>query len=111
MSEVDDYIAQHPPEVRERLEAVRRTALAVVPDAGEKISYGVPTVTTAGRNVFHYAAFAGHLSTYPVPDAEGDVADWIAQRRKGKGTLHHPHGDDLDLDRIAELVRLLAAQR
>ena len=39
------------------------------------------------------------------------VREWIAARRKGKGTLHHPHDQELDLDRITEVVRLLVAQR
>lgn len=108
---VDDYIAGFPADVAARLQAVRETALAVVPDPAEKISYGVPTITSSGRNVFHYAAYAGHLSTYPVPDATGELADWIASRRKGKGTLHHPNDQDLPLDRIAEVVQLLVDRR
>ncbi|MCD6640220.1 MAG: hypothetical protein LT071_09955 [Nocardioides sp.] len=111
MSEVDDYIAGFPPEVRARLNAVREAALEVVPEPGEKISYGVPTVTTHGKNVFHYAAYDQHLSTYPVPEAADELAAWIDARRKGKGTLHHPHDEPLSLEHVTELVRLLVDQR
>ncbi|WP_241999299.1 hypothetical protein [Kribbella sp. VKM Ac-2569] len=40
---VDEYIASFPAEVREVLDEVRRTIHAAVPDAGEKISYQMPT--------------------------------------------------------------------
>lgn len=105
------YIDAFPDEVAERLRAVRAAALEVVPDHAEKISYGVPTITSAGKNVFHYAAYDTHLSTYPVPDADGELGEWVAARRKGKGTLHHPHDQPLDLDRVAEVARLLTEQR
>jgi uncharacterized protein YdhG (YjbR/CyaY superfamily) len=109
--DVAAYIDGFPAEVAERLRAVRAGALEVVPEHAEKISYGVPTITSAGKNVFHYAAFASHLSTYPVPDADGELAEWIASRRHGKGTLHHPHDQPLEVGRIAEVARLLAEQR
>lgn len=105
------YIDRFPADVAERLRTVRTAALAVVPDHGEKVSYGVPTITSGGKNVFHYAAYAEHLSTYPVPDADGEMAEWIASRRHGKGTLHHPLGEPLEAERIAEVARLLAEQR
>lgn len=108
---VDAYIAGFPPAVAGRLEQIRATALGVVSDAGEKISYGVPTITVGGKNVFHFAGFAGHLSTYPVPQASGELSDWIESRRAGKGTLHYSHEEPLPLEQIAQVVRLLLEQR
>jgi len=40
---VEEYLADQPKEVRETLQHVRDSVLTVVPDATEKIGYGMPT--------------------------------------------------------------------
>jgi len=61
---VDAYLAEVPEPARVALERIRSTVRALVPEAGEKISYGVPTFTFHG-NLVHYGAAKNHLSFYP----------------------------------------------
>lgn len=75
--EVDGYIATFPAEVASRLAAVRETLHAAVPGAGERISYGIPTLTLGGRSVVHFSAWKHHLAIYPEPEAEGEDAERI----------------------------------
>ncbi|WP_216870514.1 DUF1801 domain-containing protein [Modestobacter excelsi] len=42
---VEEHLAGLPDDVRARLEAVRRVVHEVVPEAGETISYAMPTST------------------------------------------------------------------
>jgi uncharacterized protein YdhG (YjbR/CyaY superfamily) len=61
---VEAYLADVPARERAALEKLRQTVRAVVPEAQEKIAYGIPTFTYHG-NLVHYGAAKHHLSFYP----------------------------------------------
>src|ERR1700757_5038905 len=61
---VTAYLAEVPPKERAVLEKIRAAVRSVVPDAGEKISYGMPAFTYHG-NLLYYAAMKNHLSLFP----------------------------------------------
>ena len=67
---VEEYLADQPEDVRDTLESVRRSVLAVVPDATEKIGYGMPGFYVEGRPLVYYSAFKEHCSLFP---ASGEV--------------------------------------
>jgi len=57
---IDEYIATFPKDIQAILEKVRATIRKAAPDAGEKISYRMPTFTLEG-NLVHFAAFKNHI--------------------------------------------------
>jgi uncharacterized protein YdhG (YjbR/CyaY superfamily) len=61
---VQAYLADVGPKERAVLKKIRAAVLAVVPDAGEKISYGMPAFTYNG-NLLYYGAMKDHLSLFP----------------------------------------------
>src|SRR4029077_2417512 len=63
--EVDDYLAGVEEPKRSTLEAVRRSILAVAPDAEQGISYGMPAFLVDGKLVAGLAAFKNHLAYLP----------------------------------------------
>jgi uncharacterized protein YdhG (YjbR/CyaY superfamily) len=69
---------------------LRRDVLAVVPDAEQCISYGVPAFKVNGTTVAGFAAFRHHLSYLPhsgsVLPALGD--DLAGYRGSTKSALH-----------------------
>jgi uncharacterized protein YdhG (YjbR/CyaY superfamily) len=86
--EVDDYLAPLEPSQRETLEALRRSILAVVPDAEEGLSYGAPAFRLQGKVVAGFAAAKHHLSYLPHSGTVlADVADDVAGYRTSKGAL------------------------
>lgn len=109
-TDVDAFVGGFEGDVRARFEAVREVLHDAIPGAAEKIAYGVPTLTVGGKNVVHFAAYAKHLATYPVPDDEAFVAD-AAPHRAGKGTLRFPHDQPLPLELIRRQAELLAQAR
>ena len=63
--EVDAYLAGLDEPRRSTLEALRRSILAVVPDAEQGLSYGVPAFRVDGKVVAGFAAQKGSLS-FPI---------------------------------------------
>lgn len=108
---VDEYIDSFPEKVRERLEHIRRIAREVVPEAGERISYGIPTVTLDGRYVVYFSGWKRHVALYPVPDGDEALARDLDPYRAGKGTLRFPLDRPLPEGLVRRVVAALASAR
>lgn len=106
--EIDEYLAALDQPTRSTLEELRRTILAVIPDAEQCISYGMPAFKVRGKVVAGFAAFKNHLSYFPhsgtvLPELPEDIAGYGGT----KGTLQF----DLDTPLPRPLVEKLIAVR
>jgi uncharacterized protein YdhG (YjbR/CyaY superfamily) len=110
VSTIDAYIAALPEHVRPLMEAVRRSIRAVVPDAGETISYAMPTFTLDGTPLVHVAAWKKHIGLYPLPAMDDDLARDVAPYRSTESTLRLPF-DAVPYALIQRVVAVLAAGR
>jgi len=108
---VDEYIGSFPADVQEVLQEVRRTVRVVVPDAGEKISYQIPTVTLDGKALMYFSGWKEHVSLYPIPPLDDDLAAEIEPYRSGKGTLKFPLNKPVPYNLIARLTQAFVAAR
>ena len=108
---VDEYIASFPADVQAVLEEVRRTIHAVVPGAGEKISYQIPTITLDGKSLLYFSGWKEHISVNPIPPVDDALAAAIEPYRSGKGTLKFPLKDPIPYDLITQLTRAFVAAR
>jgi uncharacterized protein YdhG (YjbR/CyaY superfamily) len=106
---IDEYIAGFPADVQDVLRQIRATIREVVPEATEKISYGVPTFALH-RNVVHFGGFAKHVSVYPAPRGNERFREVLSRYRGGKGTVQFPLGEPLPLELIRDIVRFLVEQ-
>lgn len=106
--DVDEYLRGIEEPKRSTLEALRRTILEIVPDAGQVISYKVPAFRVDGKIVAGFAAFKDHLSYLPF---SGSVLPELAGELEGytmtKSALHFP----VDRPLPKTLVRKLIAAR
>jgi uncharacterized protein YdhG (YjbR/CyaY superfamily) len=109
---VEEYIASFPPDVQPVLREVRRTILEVVPTAGERISYQIPTITLDGRYLIYFAGWKRHISLYPVSPVEddADLAARLAPYLDAKATCKFPLDTPIPYDVITAVVTR-AAQR
>ena len=105
------YLAGLPPDARTALDVVRDVVREVIPSAEERISYGMPTFTLGGRSIVHVAAWKRHVSLYPVPDTDEELANEAAPYRSGQGTLRFPLDRPLPLPLIRRVVERLVQQR
>lgn len=107
-ADIDGYLSGLDEAQRSALQRLRDEILAVVPDAEECISYGMPAFKVQGKAVAGFAAFKNHLSYLPH---SGSVLDTLAAETAAyettKGSLHFRVDDPLP----ASLVRQLVAAR
>lgn len=101
---IEEYISSYPPEIRERLIALRRFIRELVPDASEKIAYGIPTFTLHG-NLVHYAAYRSHIGFYPGSEAIEVFKNELSSYKTSKGTVQFPLDQQLPYDLIERIVR------
>jgi uncharacterized protein YdhG (YjbR/CyaY superfamily) len=101
---IDEYIAQFPPEIQDRLQQIRKVVREAAPDAVEKISYQMPTFETDGRNLVHFAAFKNHIGFYPTPSGTEEFAEELSVYKGGKGSVQFPLDQPLPLDLIRRVV-------
>ena len=57
---IDDYINSFPEEIQNILTKIRTSIKEIIPEASEKISYGIPTFYLNG-NLVHFAAYKNHI--------------------------------------------------
>ena|ERR1041384_7193795 len=107
---VDEYLAAQPAAVRSKLDEVRATIRAAVPDAVEGIGYRMPGYKLHGKPLLYFAAFQEHYSLFA---ASGTFFATLGQELKGyelrKGTVHFPLAEPVPVRLISRIAKLRAA--
>ena len=104
MTVIEEYISAQREEIRPRLTAVYETIREAIPDAEERISWGMPTFWK-GRNLIHFAPAKRHIGIYPGAEAMAFFADRLTEYETSKGTLRLPDDRELPLALVAEIAR------
>ncbi|OQB05903.1 MAG: hypothetical protein BWY19_00682 [bacterium ADurb.Bin212] len=102
---VEKYIASQPSKQSEILQKIRELVKAEMPDAEEAMGYGVASFRLNGKPLLYYAAFKNHIGIYPVPKADGKLADEIKKYQTGKGTMQFILDKPIPYNFIKSLVR------
>ncbi|HOJ48432.1 MAG TPA: DUF1801 domain-containing protein [Bacillota bacterium] len=111
MNEVEQYIQNFPPEVRERLTAIREIILESAPQATERICMRMPTYDLNGKWLVHFAGFKNHIGFYPQPEGIEAFKEKLAGYKTSKGAVQFPHSKPLPTDLIREIVRFRVEQQ
>jgi uncharacterized protein YdhG (YjbR/CyaY superfamily) len=101
---IDEYISEFEPKTRKTLNELRDFIRAEVPEATEKISYGMPTFYLNG-NLVHFAAFKDHYGFFPSPSGIDEFEKELAPYRTGKGTLRFPLNEQIPWDIIKKVIQ------
>jgi uncharacterized protein YdhG (YjbR/CyaY superfamily) len=110
INSMDEYIATFPEDVQTLLKQVRKTIKTAAPEAGERISYGIPTFTLNDKYLIYFAGWKSHISIYPIPVGDEAFNQEISQYVAGKGTLKFPIDKPLPLKLITKIVKLKVAE-
>jgi uncharacterized protein YdhG (YjbR/CyaY superfamily) len=109
--EVEAYLAALDEPKQSTLRALRQTILAILPEAEEGISYGIPGFKVRGQMIAGFAAYKNHLSYFPhsgsvIPELHHDVGPYVTS----KGTLQFPIDTSLPKALVEELVTVRMRQ-
>lgn len=105
---ISEYIAQFPPDIQERLAAVRKVIQEIVPQAVEVISYGMPAFKYRKQILVYFAAFRNHIGFYATPEPNVVFEEELSRYKTGKGSIQFPHNQPLPMDLIAGLTQFKA---
>jgi uncharacterized protein YdhG (YjbR/CyaY superfamily) len=109
--EIDAFLAGLPGDVRDALEALRRTIAAAAPEAVEAIAYGVPAFRYRGRPLVSFGAGKSHCSFYVQSPAVMDAhREALAGHDTTKGTIHFSPSAPLPDELVTLLVRARMAE-
>ena len=106
---IDDYIAAFPPEIQQKLTALRKVIRETAPEAEEKISYQMPTFAQNG-NLVHFAAFKNHIGFYPAPSGIENFQEQLARYKSSKGAIQFPLDEEIPLGLVREIVKFRLAE-
>ena len=101
---IHDYIESQDESIQPRLNAIYDTIRAEIPEAEERLSWGMPTFWK-GRNIIHFAPAKKHIGLYPGAEAIEFFAPLLTAYKTSKGAIQLPNNRDLPLDLIAEIAQ------
>ena len=76
---IDEYLATLDEPKQATLTSLRATIMAIVPEAEQCISYGMPAFKLRGKTIAGFAAFKNHLSY--LPHSGRSSPSWRKRRR------------------------------
>jgi uncharacterized protein YdhG (YjbR/CyaY superfamily) len=111
VSPIDRHLKQFSGEQLESLVALRDILREMLPNAEEKIAWGMPTFKVDGKNVAHFDGFKKHCSFFPgsggVLSVIGELPAWC---EVSKGTIRFPIGKKLPKTLVKKMVKARLAE-
>ncbi len=109
-SSIDEYIASFPQDIQRIMSQLRETIKAAAPDAGEKISYNMPTFTLNGKYLVYFAGWKNHIAFYGAPKGNPEFNEDLSAYESGQGTLQFPYEKPMPWDLITKIVKFRVAE-
>jgi len=103
-SNVDEYIALYPPEIRKGLKLLRKTVREAAPAAEETISYNMPAYKLNGMLVF-FAAMKNHFGFYPTPGPMKTFQEKLKEYETSKGAIRFPLDKPIPVKLVREIIK------
>lgn len=88
---IDEYILSQEKEIQVELQHIRQVLAKALPEAKERISWGMPTFWNQ-HNILHFAASKKHIGLYPGPAAVEYFQNQLSEYKTDKGTIRIPYG-------------------
>ena len=104
---IAEYIALQPEETQPFLQQVYHVLRTALPEAQERISWGMPTFWDQ-RNLIHFAANKRHIGLYAGDAAVAAFASRLAPYKANKGTIQSPYQEPLPLELISQIAAFAA---
>lgn len=106
---VDLYLQALPAAQRDGLQQLREQIKALVPQAEETISYGMPAFKQQGILVY-YAAFTHHMSLFVMPKVLDQVRPMLGDRSTTKSAIHFTEDNPIPAVVVEKCIALRLAE-
>jgi uncharacterized protein YdhG (YjbR/CyaY superfamily) len=108
---VDEYLAAVPEAQGAALRVVRDRLMDAVPDAGQTISYQVPTITYRGTGLVALSVAKSHCSLHLMsPPLARELAGSLPEGRLSGATLQFPADAPLSEETVRRIAGLRMAE-
>jgi len=101
---IDEYIADFPPDVQVVLEKIRATIRKAAPGAEEAVKYRLPTFVLNG-NLVHFGAFKKHIGFYATPSGNKQFRKELSAYEGAKGSVQFPLYKPIPFGLIGKMVK------
>ena len=109
--EIDAYLESLEETKRVTLELLRRSILAVIPEAEQGISYLMPAFKVDGKTIAGFAAFKNHLSYLPHSGSVfPELSTELAGYSKSTGALRFKIDEPLPQELVEKLIAVRLRQ-
>jgi len=102
--EFETYLATFPEQTQRLMHEMYDIIKAVLPEAQEKISYGMPCFYQ-NQNVVYFAAFKNHIGFYPTASGVKAFEHEFLGLKFSKGAIQFPLDKALPTELIQKIVR------
>ena len=106
---IDEYIAQFPKDVQEKLAKIRAVIKESAPGAMERISYRMPSFYLNGTLVW-FAGFKSHIGFYPTALGIEAFKEELSAYKRAKGSVQFPLDKPIPYDLISKIVKFRVAE-
>jgi uncharacterized protein YdhG (YjbR/CyaY superfamily) len=112
--EVDEYIANQPPETQRALKELRSLIWQAAPNVTELINYRIPAfaLVEGGKRdqQIMIAGYKKHVGFYPHPATIEAFADELTAYKFAKGSIQFPLDKPIPKDLVVRMVAYRLAQ-
>lgn len=103
MTPIEEYITALPKARQGKVNQLYKLIKRLVPEATEKMAYGIPTFYLNG-NLVHFANAKNHLGFYPAPSGIIAFQSELTHYKTSKGAIQFPLTEELPTDLIEKIV-------
>ncbi|MFV0389395.1 MAG: iron chaperone [Pyrinomonadaceae bacterium] len=100
----EEYEAQFPENVKEKLREIREIIAKAAPNATETISYGMPAFKQT-RLLLYFAAWKNHIGFYPTSSGIARFTKEFSEYKTSKGAVQFPYDKPLPKHLIERVTR------
>ncbi|MEZ4948543.1 MAG: hypothetical protein R2784_03995 [Saprospiraceae bacterium] len=110
MKDIDQYIADFPEEIQERLQIIRKAIKEEVPEEKKQLVIRFLPSNLKEKPGPFCRLQESYPDFYPTPRGIEEFEGELSKYKQGKGSVQFPHDQDLPMDLIRRMVRFLKAK-
>ncbi len=100
---IDEYIANFPEDIQQKLQEIRKLIKDTAPNAVENVSYAMPTFKLK-KNIVHFAAYTNHIGFYPGPSGIEAFKAELKDYKFSKAAIQFPHSKTIPFELIKRIT-------